>query len=232
MIHGNRTINLKAGQLIMSRTHMALDPPMGCGIHPSKIQRMLDRFMSEGMIDLEMINGKHVISIVCWKDYQKTDPKMIQEKSGNDQEMIRDQNSLIKNARIVNKKKGNKGNKGKTDTPDYTDAFEQFWGQYPNWVTGRNDKAETFALWQEISANPGEQDELLRFAMKYKSSFEPERKQYVKGAQVVLKRGRWRQILTELDRATDVPGRGHLHGQEAVADIFDQVRSRVHGNLG
>lgn len=91
------TIIIKEGQLLCGRKELS----MKSGISPSTVERILNYLENEHQIEQQKTNKFRVITVINWKEYQKTDNKMDNRWTTDGQQM----DTIKKNKNEKNEKK-------------------------------------------------------------------------------------------------------------------------------
>lgn len=118
--HGKR-LTLKSGQLTAGRKVIANE----LKISESKVQRVLKEFESEHQIEQRTDRQCRLITIVSWDKYQigeqRNEHQMNNDRTTSEQRVNTNKES----------NKENKENKVNTNTPKFTQEFQELWSLYP-----------------------------------------------------------------------------------------------------
>ena len=118
--HGKR-LTLKSGQLTTGRKVIANE----LKISESKVQRVLKEFESEHQIEQRTDRQCRLITIVSWDKYQigeqRNEHQMNNDRTTSEQRVNTNKES----------NKENKENKVNTNTPKFSQEFQELWSLYP-----------------------------------------------------------------------------------------------------
>ena len=151
------------------------------------------------MLTINTTNKGTLITVNNWKDFQrKPDDDTTNKEHTDNIPTTNQQQTNNKPTTTTEERKETKKEKKKritTAAPEYSEAFESFWKQYPK----REDKAEAWELYQEYENKMDTETlgNLLNFSKQYASEFFGTRKRYAKKAKYMLRNQEWFTWLNE-----------------------------------
>ena len=147
---GGETIVLNPGQFTTGSKRLS----EMSGVQVSKVDRLLKRMKSDGLIDKRTDRQCSLITIRNWHDYkivdERNDKRMTNERRTDDERMT------TKEDKKINKK---------TIKQPYSEQFEKFWSVYPV----KNGKGGAFKIWKRDKLD-GRVDEIVEAVEMYKKS--------------------------------------------------------------